>query len=456
MRHPVPPSVTAPTPPRSTVFRGGLLVTQDASRRVVRGDLRVEEGRIVSVGPHDPAGAEEEVDASGFAIVPGFVNAHTHVAMSLLRGIADDRELAGFLETLFAVDAHRTEADVEAGARAGVAEMLLSGTTSFLDLYYFEDAVARAAESLGIRGFLGWAVLDAELTTQKGVPVENAGSFIGRWKGHPLISPLVAPQGVYVCGRETWLRAKEVAEGSGTLVHYHLAETRREVHEHEAKTGRRPVVWLEEIGFLGPRSVAAHAVWLTGEEIGLLAHRGVGVAHCPSSNLKLASGGVAPVVELRAAGATVGLGTDSVASNNSLSMLREMHLAGLVQKNQRWDATVLSAQELLDLATRDGARLLGRESELGSLEVGKQADLSLFRLDHPTLLPARPEAIISHLAYSASDEAIDSVYVGGVPVVRHRTLVHGDWTRIRRDGEAAAETLWSSRPRTGRSLTTGG
>ncbi len=407
----------------------------------------MEGGQISAVGDVGRAPADQEVDASGYAIVPGFVNAHTHVAMSLLRGIADDRELAGFLETLFAVDARRTEADVEAGARAGIAEMLLSGTTSFLDLYYFEDAVARAVESLGIRGFLGWAVLDPELTTQKGVPVDNARAFIGRWKGHALVSPLVAPQGVYVCGKETWLRAREVAQGERTLVHYHLAETRREVHEHQTKTGRRPVVWLEEIGFLGPRSVAAHAVWLTGEEIGLLAKREVGIAHCPSSNLKLASGGVAPVVELRAAGATVGLGTDSVASNNSLSILREMHLAGLVQKNQRWDATVLSAQELLDLATLDGARILGRAADLGSLEVGKQADFSLFRLDHPTLLPARPEAIVSHLAYSASDEAIDSVYVGGVPVVRHRTLTRADWTTIRREGEAAAEALWSARPK---------
>jgi len=414
---------------------------------VIRGDLRVEEGRITSVGPSGSPAADEVVDASGFAIVPGFVNAHTHVAMSLLRGIADDRELAGFLETLFAVDAHRSETDVEAGARAGIAEMILSGTTSFLDLYYFEDAIARAVESLGIRGFLGWAVLDPELTTQKGIPVENARDFIGRWKGHPLVSPLVAPQGVYVCGKETWVKAREVADSAGTLLHYHLSETRREVHEHQTKTGRRPVVWLEEIGVLGPRSVAAHAVWLTGEEIRLLAQREVGIAHCPSSNLKLASGGVAPVVELRSAGATVGLGTDSVASNNSLSMLREMHIAGLIQKNQRWDATILPAQELLDLATRDGARLLGRGDDLGSLEVGKQADFSLFRLDHPSLLPARPETVVSHLAYSASDEAIDSVYVAGVPVVRHRSLTRGDWKAIRESAESAAANLWSARPK---------
>lgn len=432
-------------PPR--VFRDALLVTQDPRRRVVRGDLRVEAGRFTHVGPNAPRDGAEVLDAHDQAVVPGFVNLHTHVAMHPLRGIADDRELGGFLETLFAVDARRTEHDVEVGARAGIAEMLLGGTTSFLDLYYFEDAVARAVESLGIRGFLGWAVLDPEKTTQHGKPLDNARSFIDRWKGAPRVVPLVAPQGVYVCGEETWLGARELAERSRTLVHYHLSETRREVHEHEARTGRRPVDWLEEIGFLGPGEVAAHAVWLTSNEIRSLAKRQVSVAHCASSNLKLASGGVAPIVELRAAGVPVGVGTDSVASNNSLSMLREMHLAGLVQKNHRWDATALDAQVLLDLATIEGARALGREREIGSLEVGKRADFSLFRLDHPTLVPARPEAIVSHLAYSANDEAVDSVYVDGSPVVEHRRLVRGDWATIRSELESSADALWAARPK---------
>ncbi len=195
--------------------------------------------------------------------------------------------------------------------------------------------------------------------------------------------------------------------------------------------------------------VAAHAVWLTGAGRSTSSRkRGVGIAHCASSNLKLASGGIAPVVELRAAGARVGLGTDSVASNNSLSMFREMHLAGLVQKNHRWDAAALTAQELLDLATIDGAAMLGRASDLGSIEVGKLADFSLIGLDHPTLVPARPEAIVSHLAYSAAEEAVDSVYVGGEAVVRARKLVHGDWAQIRAGAESAAETLWAARPRT--------
>jgi 5-methylthioadenosine/S-adenosylhomocysteine deaminase len=434
-----------PTPPR--VFRDALIVTQDPGRRVLRGDVRVEGGRFTHVGPQAPLEGADVVDARGMALVPGFVNLHTHVAMHPLRGIADDRDLAGFLETLFAVDARRTEADVESGARAGIAEMLLGGTTSFLDLYYFEDAVARAVVDLGARGFLGWAVLDPEMTTQTGRPLDNAAAFIGRWREHPRVTPLVAPQGVYVCNEATWLGARDLAAREHTLLHYHLSETRKEVSEHEEKTGRRPADWLGEIGFLGPGQVAAHAVWLTGGEISRLARAGVGIAHCASSNLKLASGGVAPIVELRAAGAPVGIGTDSVASNNSLSMLREVHLAGLVQKNHRWDAAALPAQQLLDLATIEGARALGQDGRLGSVEVGKSADFSVFRLDHPTVQPARPEAIVSHLAYAAADDAIDSVYVGGECVVEHRRLVRGDWTKIRRDLEAAADTLWAARPK---------
>ena len=429
----------------SVVFRNALLVTQDPARRVLVGDLAVDRGRIVHVGPGAPA-VGEEIDARGFALVPGFVNAHAHVAMSILRGIADDRDLSGFLEVLFGVDAKRTERDLEAGAAAGVAEMLLSGTTSFLDLYYGEDAVARSVERLGIRGFLGWAVLDPEMTTQKGRPIDNARGFIDRWHGRGRVTPLVAPQGVYVCGKETWTAARDLAREKGTLVHFHLAETRREVHEHEAKTGLRPTLWLDEIGFLGEGMVAAHGVWLTRREIQILADRRVGVAHCPSSNLKLAVGGVAPVAELRAAGAVVGLGTDSTASNNSLSMLREMHVAGLLQKHHLWDAAALGAQTLLDLATIEGAKLVGRAHDLGSLEVGKRADLSMIRLDHPTLVPARPEAIVSHLAYSASDEAIDSVYVDGEAVVRHRALVREPWSRIREEAEAAAGALWPGPP----------
>jgi len=445
-----PASVTPRMPetpdPEPCVITDALLVTQDPQRRVLRGDLRIEKGRFTHVGPGAPREGAEIIDGHRFAAVPGFINTHGHVAMAPLRGIADDRDLGGFLDILFRVDADRTEADVEAGARSGIAEMLLSGTTSFLDMYYFQDAAARAAISLGARAFLGWAVLDRDKTTQSGDPVDNAAAFIRRWKGQPRIEPLPAPQGVYVCGEETWRRTRELADREKTLIHYHLSETLREVHDHEAATGRRPAIWLEEIGFLGPGQIAAHGVWLTRREIEILAHRGVGIAHCASSNAKLATGGVSPVTEFRRAGGVVGIGTDSVASNNSLSMLREMHVAGLFQKHHRWEAGALSHQELLDMATIDGARLLGRASELGSLEVGKIADLSLFCLNHPTLGPARTEAIVSHLAYAASEEAIDSVYVGGARVVQGRSLTRASWEEIRSAAETAADTLWSRRP----------
>lgn len=432
-------------PGEPLLFHDALVVTQDPARRVLRADVRIDEGRFSYVGPEAPRAGATRIDAHRYAIVPGFINAHTHVAMSPLRAIADDRDLAGFLEILFRVDAERTEADVERGAAAGIAEMLLSGTTTFLDLYYAEDAVARAAKRWGIRAFLGWAVLDPEMTTQKGRPLDNARHFIERWQHDPRVTPLVAPQGVYVCGQETWLGARALSDEKGTLLHYHLSETRKEVHEHEAKTGKRPVVWLDEIGFLGPQQVAAHGVWLTGDEIRRLGRKEVGVAHCPSSNLKLASGGCAPVVELAQAGVVVGLGTDSVVSNNSLSMLREMHVAGIVQKNQRWDARVLSAQTLLDMATVHGARLLGREDDLGSIEVGKQADFSLVALDHPTLYPPRPEAVVSHLAFSAWEEAITSVYVGGECVLSHRQLTRGSWKELREGADEAADALWAHR-----------
>jgi 5-methylthioadenosine/S-adenosylhomocysteine deaminase len=427
------------------VIADALLITQDANRQVIRGDLRVEGGAIVHVGPNAPREGAEIVDGHRFAIVPGLINTHTHVAMSLLRGIADDRDLGGFLTRLFAVDALRTDEDIEAGAAAGIAEMLLGGTTSFLDLYYGEDAVARAVARLGIRGFLGWAVLDPELTTQKGAPLENARRFIEAYRGHDRVTPLVAPQGVYVCSKETWLGARALADRYSTLCHFHLSETRKEVHDHEATTGRRPAIWLDEIGFFGPRMIAAHGVWLTRREIEILAHHGVGIAHCPSSNLKLATGGVAPVVELQSAGAVVGIGTDSVASNNSLSMLREAHLAGVLQKHHRWDAAALPAQVLLDMVTRDGAQILGRGADLGSLEVGKRGDFSLVQLDHPSMLPARPEAVISHLVYSASDDVVDSVYVDGEPVVRHRQLVRESWESIRATAEQQALPLWGGR-----------
>ncbi len=418
-------------------------MTQDDARRVLRGDLLFRNGTIEQVGPAIKEKADLEIDARGYLLAPGFLNTHAHVANALLKGIADDRGFMQFLDTMFAIDAKRTEVDIEAGALLGVSEMLLSGTTGFLDMYYGEDAVARACERTGIRGFLGWTVLDPEITTQKGIPLENARGFISRWKHHARVSPLVALQGVYACKDETWLKGKELAEKEKVLLHYHLSETRGEVQENEKQRGKRPPEWLDSLGFLGRHQVAAHGVWLTNREIELLARKGVAVAHCPSSNMKLASGGggICPVTELRAAGATVSLATDSSTSNNGLSMLREMHLAALAHKQQRHDPESLPAPVVLDMATRDAAHALGRDRDLGALAPGFQADLVLYDLSHPSMLPTRPENAISNLVYSAGDGAVHTVFVHGEKVVEDRRLVKLDWAKVVPDIERAAEGL---------------
>src|SRR3990172_7228193 len=358
----------------SVLLRDGWVVTQNAMRDVVRGDILVENGRIADIGTVK-GGADEEIDCGGCAVLPGLINAHGHVANTLLRGRADDVPLEKMLEVAFAADAKLTRRDIQIGALLGCVEMLKSGTTSFVDLFYWEDEVARAVREAGIRGFLAWTVLDPEVTTQRGVPVKNAEQFVRKHKGHPRITPMVGLQGVYACSEETYLAAKDVAEREDVKMHTHLSETRVEVYEHERKTGLRPVEWLDKIGFLGPNLSAAHCVWVTINEVRTLANRGVAVAHCPVSNMKLASGGVAPVPEMRDAGLAVGLGTDSPISNNGLDLFSDMKVCGLLHKATRWDASVMPAQAVLDLATIDAAKVLGVDRELGSVEVGKRADL---------------------------------------------------------------------------------
>src|SRR3990172_5236014 len=240
----------------SVLLRDGWVVTQNAMRDVVRGDILVENGRIADIGTVK-GGADEEIDCGGCAVLPGLINTHCHVANTLLRGAADDVPLETMLEVAFAADAKFTRRDVQIGALLGCLEMLKSGTTSFVDLFYWEDEVARAVREAGIRGFLAWTVLDTDKTTQRGEPVKNAEQFVRKHKGQALVNPMVGVMGVYVCSEETYLAAKEVAEREGVSLHGHLSETRTEVYQHEKKTGARPVEWLERIGFLRPHFSAA-------------------------------------------------------------------------------------------------------------------------------------------------------------------------------------------------------
>jgi len=425
----------------SLLLRGGWVVTQDAQRAVVRGDVLVDGGRIAAVGDVK-GGADEEIDCTDCAVLPGLINVHGHVANTLLRGRADDVPLEKMLEVAFAADAKLTRRDVQVGALLGCIEMLKSGTTSFVDLFYWEDEVARAVREAGIRGFLAWTVLDPEVTTQRGVPVKNAEQFVQKHKGHPRITPMVGLQGVYACSEETYLAAKDVAEREDVKMHTHLSETRVEVYEHERKTGLRPVEWLDKIGFLGPRLSAAHCVWVTINEVRTLANRGVAVAHCPVSNMKLASGGVAPVPEMRDAGLAVGLGTDSPISNNGLDLFSDMKVCALLHKATRWDASLMPAQAVLDLATIGAAKVLGVDRELGSVEVGKRADLAVVDLRRPHATPFYPANLCSQLVYACRGSDVRTTIVDGVMRVGDGHLVGVDEAEVLGRAREIAEELF--------------
>jgi len=425
----------------SLAIRGGWVVTQNPKREILKADILIEDGLISQVGK--VGSADQAIDAKGCAVIPGLINAHTHIAMTLMRGIADDVNLEKFLEKTFRVDALRTPEDILAGARLGALEMLLSGCTSFVDMYYGQDMVAKAVQESGIRGFLGWVVLDEKFTTQKGSPLSNCEKFIQGHRGIPNVHPFAALQGAYVCSEETLLKTKALAEKEDTLLHIHLSETRKEVYDHQAKTGKRPADWLYDIGFLCDRLLAAHCAWLTMQEIRRMSERGVSAAHCPVSNMKLASGFEAPVPEMQANGIPVGIGTDGCSSQNRLDMWGEMKTCALLHKAQRLDASVMGAQRGFDMATIEGARALKREKELGSIETGKKADLAIVDLRHPAMVPTFPENLVSNLVYSCQADCVRDVIVAGKPVVKAGRAMTLDRDSVVKDAERAGEKFFS-------------
>ncbi len=406
-----------------TLIKNGIIVTQNERRDVFRGNILVSDDKIVYAGK-DEKEAEETIDASGKIIIPGLINTHAHAAMAHLKGKLDDIELGDFLEKTFTYDAKRTDEGIYNSAKLAMFEMIDSGITSFLDLYYSEDVIARAAEDTGIRAFLSWVTLDKEFTTQSGDPVSNAETFIREWKGKTSITPSIGIQGIYVANDETYARAKEVAEKYDTLIHTHLAETRKEVYDLVRKIGERPVEHLEKIGFLNDRLVAAHCVWVTNHEVKILASKGVNVSWNSVSNFKLGTGGVPPVPEMMENKINITLGTDSNGSNNSLNLFEEMKFSPLTVKNQRWDASFIKAQDVMDFATRNAGKAL--KSPIGTIEAGKKADIVILDARRPGLIPVSEENAISSIVYSANPAYVDTVMVNGRILKRGGKLMNFD------------------------------
>lgn len=406
----------------NVLVRDGLLVTQDDARKVVRGDIFIEDGIITVIGRSSDR-SDVVIEAHGGAVLPGLINTHTHVAMTGFRGMLDDIELEPFLEKTFRLDSGRSDSELSHATSLSLAEMIAGGTTSFVDLYYSEDIIARVCRKFGIRAFLAWVTLDKEITTQKGDPVKNAERFAQSVKGDDLITPLVGMQGVYVCSEETVLSARDAADRLGLGMHMHLCETRQEVYGHVRKTGRRPVDWLSHIGLLDGKTplLAAHGAWLTKEEMRTLHSAGVSISSCARSNMKLGSG-IPPVKELVDEGVVVSLGTDSATTSNNLDMFEEMRTASLLQKVNKWNASVLTAQLALDLTTRQAARSIGADNKIGSLEKGKRADLIVLDRSSPRLAPLSPSNVVNQVVYSAQAGDVTHTLIDGRPVYSSRKI----------------------------------
>ncbi len=434
------------------ILRGDVVVTMNGNGDVFSpGAVAIQGVHIVAVGPEDVIMAEhsaaEVVDCTGHAIVPGLVNCHTHVPMSLFRGLADDLRLdVWLLGYMMPVEREFVRPDFcRIGTLLSAAEMIRSGTTCFNDMYYFEDSVAEAVDQAGLRAILGQTIVkfpspDAQSYEEA---IGYCRSFIERWRGHPRITPAVAPHAPYTCTAQILRDASALAVECDVPLHIHLSETALEVEENKREQGMPPVQWVEQLGLFEGKVIAAHCVHVNDAEIGLLARHKVGVSHNPTSNLKLASG-FAPVAKLRQAGVALGIGTDGCASNNDQDMFEEMRLAALLPKAMQGDPTLLPARDAFAMATIDGARALHLDHLIGSLEPGKHADIVVVSLESPHLTPRfalGTHNIYSHLVYSAKGSDVRDVLVDGRFLMRDRTLLTINITEVMAEARKLARQI---------------
>ncbi|MDQ1708186.1 MAG: 5-methylthioadenosine/S-adenosylhomocysteine deaminase [Pyrinomonadaceae bacterium] len=415
----------------------GTLVTMDQQRRVIAdGGVAIQGGRIVALGESRDLlrmyTAPERVDASGKLIIPGLINGHTHIPMTLFRGLADDLDLQDWLtKYIFPAEAKNvSEEFVRVGTRLGLAEMIRGGTTTYCDMYYFEDAVADETAKAGVRGVLGETVIDFPVADNKtnAEAMAYVARFVQKWQGNELIIPAVAPHAPYTVSEEHLKAIRAFSDRTGAPIVTHISETKREVEDSLKAKGASPVDYLARIGFLNDRVIAAHMVWPSTEEIDVLKRAGVGVVHNPQSNMKLASG-VAPMPKMMAAGLRLGLGTDGAASNNDLSMWEEMDTAAKLHKVFSGDPKVMSAEEAFALATIGGAAALHLDKEIGSLEKGKRADLVLVNRDSLNQIPLYN--IYSDLVYATKASDVETVIINGRIVMRARRLLTLDEATIK-------------------------
>jgi len=412
------------------IVSGGLVLTMDSARSVRDdGAVAINGDNIVAVGSRSEIESKfvgaHTIDARGKLVMPGFINGHTHVPMTLFRGLHDDVTLDDWLRKyIFPAEAKNvTEEFVRWGTRLAAVEQIRFGVTTFADMYYFEDAVAEETKAAGMRGVLGetWIDFPAPDNKSEAAMLTYTEAFLKKWQGDPLIHASVAPHSIYTCSRKTLEDAAALARKYHAPILIHVAEMKKERDDSEKQNGMSPVQYLNQVGVLGPDVLAAHCIFVDAADRKTLADQHVGCVHNPSSNMMLASG-VSPVPEMRAAGVAVGLGTDGPAgSNNDLDLMEEMDLAAKLAKITKNDPLALNAKAVVEMATIDGAKALHMEKEIGSLEPGKKADLIVIGLDEPNAVPLYD--IYAQLAYALKGNNVETVIIGGQIVMRDRKLL---------------------------------
>jgi 5-methylthioadenosine/S-adenosylhomocysteine deaminase len=431
----------------SILIKNGMLVTMDSANRIIRGDLLIVHGRIAALGETDQS-ADVVIDASHSAVIPGFVQTHIHLCQTLFRGAADDLALIDWLKKrVWPMEAAHTAASITAAARLGIAELIKGGTTCALTMETVShtDQVFRVVEETGFRATVGKCMMDKgdevpkPLQEQTERSIKESLELLEKWHGKAdgRIRYCFAPRFAISCTRELLERVAELARAHGVMIHTHASENRIECALIEAETGLRNINYLDSVGVTGRHVALAHCVHLSNDEIRVLKTTNTNVVHCPSSNLKLGSG-IAPIAKLLEEGISVSLGADGAACNNRLDMFTEMRTCALLQKALH-GPEVLAANRVLRMATIDGARALGLEAEIGSLEVGKRADVAVVGLGQLHTAPGTD--VVSSLVYAAESSDVRSVVIDGRVVMHDRTLLTLEESEVVAEAEVQAEIL---------------
>ncbi len=433
--------------PATLVVVGGSVITQNATRQILSpGAVAINGTDIIDVDRPELIAmryrAAATIEARDQIVLPGLINTHTHAPMVMYRGLADDLALVEWLEKyIFPAEAKTVSPEmVRIGTRLAALEMIESGTTAYADMYYFEEEIAKATREAGLRGILGQTIIQFPVADAR-TPAEGlarAERFIMSFKGDTLIVPAVAPHAIYTNDDATLKASAALARRYDVPLIIHLAETEDEVKTAREQRGATPVGYLESIGFWSPRTLVAHGIWVTDEDIQILKRRSVGVSHNPESNMKLASG-TAPVTKYLAAGVALGLGTDGAASNNDLDMFEAMRQASFLAKHAMRDPRVVPAPTALDLATIGGATALGLERAIGSLEAGKRADLITVSVRAARQTPLYDP--VSHLIYVTRGDDVRTTIVNGKVLMRERQLKTLDRAAVIADANRLAQKV---------------